>query len=743
MGNYEFCFNINGASKKFTIDNMNEVDAIIFSEITGFEWDALKDVWNGESEISFEQLFQIVKEKIGMEHLYLVDEESLYENSDLKLDPAKKRREDLIQALNKIGIYDTDKYNLLYILANSPRYKDLKVSNIFNEIVSGEEEIDGKTVTYQSETKAMTIVTEYVDENGEWKKIVIPTFAGTGDKLISWIEDARLKVTEQGIQAQRDALDYVVKRLEEYPDYDLGVCGYSKGGNIAAYVGVILQLKYPERLEKIINMDGPGFDKDFLQKNPEFAQTYEMLLKEGILEFYTPKDSFVGMMMFPEEYDSYVHYMDCDTNFVVDGHTYTTWKLDCKDQWRSSNWQPSFETASGLSETAKILRKIVQSIVNLPDDEFLSILTLLEDIVDKTSVKTLGDLGNIEKLKEVFSYYNNASWIQKANLTKLIGTILEPKTTAEFICSLAKEKANIDLDEIKPQIEEILGIIAQIEEEDAVTMLDSLFRLLEGNLIDHISEGNMLEIIKDIVDWYTKLEWKELNCFRELKNDLKDYIFENEKKGIQILLENVFKSNISSNGKVSMLCICSAMKIPTDLISAGIEIYGSIQDYFQSIVNQITKSIDKFMKLVGSSNIDVTTKDGILQFLSEVCMPGLIPFILSEILPAIKALFSMQTMVVECDTQGMNICKEYLNIAYERAKRLNERLDEFYAMLKMTQIEEYGGKMEYFSKENRLVRSNVHLKNIERIKECADRIETFMTKLEQWDLDMVKSLNDF
>src|SRR5699024_12434133 len=120
MGNYEFCFNINGASKKFTIDNMNEVDAIIFSEITGFEWDALKDVWNGESEISFEQLFQIVKEKIGMEHLYLVDEESLYENSDLKLDPAKKRREDLIQALNKIGIYDTDKYNLLYILANSP-----------------------------------------------------------------------------------------------------------------------------------------------------------------------------------------------------------------------------------------------------------------------------------------------------------------------------------------------------------------------------------------------------------------------------------------------------------------------------------------------------------------------------------------------------------------------------------------------------------------------------------------------
>ena len=51
--------------------------------------------------------------------------------------------------------------------------------------------------------------------------------------------------------------------------------------------------------------------------------------------------------------------------------------------------------------------------------------------------------------------------------------------------------------------------------------------------------------------------------------------------------------------------------------------------------------------------------------------------------------------------------------------------------------------MEYFSKENRLIRSNVHLKKIERIKECADRIETFMTKLEQWDLDMVKSLNDF
>ena len=747
MGNYDMCsqLNMDKSSKEFTIDNMNEVDAILLSEIAGLDWNVLKDELNEMGELSFEQIFQIIEEKIGMGNLYLIQDEDSIDSSNIVLAPLRKRREELVQALNQIGIYEIDKYNLLYTLAHSPRYKDLKVSSIYNKQTLGEEEIDGKTVTYQSELKAITIMSEYIDVNGETKKIMIPVFAGTGGNLISWIEDARLKVTKQGIQAQKDAQTYVTEQLEEHPDYDLGICGYSKGGNIAAYVGIKMQLEYPEKLKKIINMDGPGFDENFLQEHPEFAQTYKMLLENGILEFYTPKDSFVGMMLFPEGYDEYVHYMDCNTKFVLDGHIYTNWELDLSDRWMGSDWQPRFKTASGLSETAQILRKIVKSIVELPDDEFLSVLTLLEDIVQNTSLKTLGDFSNTEKLgevlKEVAIYYHNASWTQKVNLTKLIGTILEPKLMAEFICSLLKEKMNINLDQA--EIEELLDVIAQLEEDDAVTILDSLFRLLEGNFIDHIIEGNILEMIGDITKWYTTLEWNELNSFRVLKNNVKDCILEDGKKSIQHLLEKVLQSEANWNGKVSFICISSGTMIGMDLISAGLEIYGSIKDCFQNIANQISESVDKFMKLVGGMDIDVTTKDGILEFLSAACTPGLINYILITVFPAIKALFFRQTMAIECNISGMEDCKNDLIFAYEKAKKINEQLDNFYATLAMFQINENDDERKNFARKNRLIRSKICLKNVERIRDCADRIEKFITKLQQWDSDMVKLLGDF
>lgn len=746
MGNYGLCLNINGASKQFTLENMNEVDAILFAEIAGFEWGVFENMWNETEEISFEQLFQVVKERTGMENLRLIDE-NLDANSDLKLIQMKKQKKEMVEALNRIGIYEIDKYNLLYTLAHSPRYKDLKVSDIYNKQKSGEEIIDGKTIAYQSELKAITITTEYTDENGEIKKAIIPVFAGTGGNLSSWIEDGRLKVTEQGIQAQKDAQDYVTERLEEYLDYDLGLCGYSKGGNIAAYVGVKMQLENLGRLKKVINMDGPGFDKSFLQENPIFEQTYKKLLQEEILQIYVPKDSFVGMMMFSEEYDSYVRYMDCETNFILDGHVYTTWNLDWSNRL-TADWLPQFQTASDLSETAKILRKITQAVVDLPDDEFLSVLTLLENIVTDTSLKTLGDLSNKEKLQEVLQelsiYYNNASWIQKANLTKVIGTVLEPDMLSAFICSLSKEKWNINLDEIKPQIEELLDVVAQLKEEDAVIIMESLFQLFEGELINHINARDMSGVLSDITKWYTTLEREELESIRILKNGIKESIFGTKLEEMkQFVIEKVFQSKISWNGKLSFICFCLGVEAMIGLLNLENRFNENIQDCFQSIENQIRKSINKIMDSIKNINIDVSAKNEILQFLTVICAPGVTVQVLIGLFPLIKSFFSRQKMFIECNIVNMKECKDNLYLAYKRAMQLNERLNRFYIDLSMIQIEESDNDRERFSKKNRLMRSKVYLKDIERIKKSADRIEDFITRLQQWDLEMVNSLNSF
>lgn len=50
---------------------------------------------------------------------------------------------------------------------------------------------------------------------------------------------------------------------EKYKD-DLIIGGHSKGGNLAVYSAVFCKDSVKNRIERVINADGPGFDKSVI-----------------------------------------------------------------------------------------------------------------------------------------------------------------------------------------------------------------------------------------------------------------------------------------------------------------------------------------------------------------------------------------------------------------------------------------------------------------------------------------------
>ena len=70
--------------------------------------------------------------------------------------------------------------------------------------------------------------------------------------------------------------------------------GHSKGGNVAIYAAVTSEKKLQDRIIKVFNYDGPGFDKDFIDN----IENYDFIDK---VYTFIPQDSIIGRILEHEE----------------------------------------------------------------------------------------------------------------------------------------------------------------------------------------------------------------------------------------------------------------------------------------------------------------------------------------------------------------------------------------------------------------------------------------------------------
>ena len=77
---------------------------------------------------------------------------------------------------------------------------------------------------------------------------------------------------------------------QKYPEKKIRIGGHSKGGNVAIYSAITASKEVQDRIIKVYNYDGPGFNKDIINKYGN-----DKIISK--IETYIPQDSVVGRLL--------------------------------------------------------------------------------------------------------------------------------------------------------------------------------------------------------------------------------------------------------------------------------------------------------------------------------------------------------------------------------------------------------------------------------------------------------------
>ena len=141
---------------------------------------------------------------------------------------------------------------------------------------------------------------------------------GTDDTIVGWKEDFNIAWLPQ-IPAQKDALNYFLEAAGELQGKFVLV-GHSKGGNLVINTAVCCGDKVQQRIEKVFNFDGPGFDKAF------FENISYKSVEDRIYSFY-PEFSVVGMIFHHPKFYEIVK----SDGFAFWQHDALNWQIAGKD----------------------------------------------------------------------------------------------------------------------------------------------------------------------------------------------------------------------------------------------------------------------------------------------------------------------------------------------------------------------------------------------------------------------------
>lgn len=170
-------------------------------------------------------------------------------------------------------LWNDDKV-FLQKIGNCKRFKDIKVSDyieIFDEAAE----------------KQFAAITLWIQKNQKYI-----SFRGTDSSLVGWKEDINMGF-KKDVPSQKEAVKYLNSMAEKYKD-NLIIGGHSKGGNLAVYSAVFCKDSVKNRIERVINADGPGFDKSVI-----LTDNYKKILNK--IQTYIPQSSIVGRLLEHEE----------------------------------------------------------------------------------------------------------------------------------------------------------------------------------------------------------------------------------------------------------------------------------------------------------------------------------------------------------------------------------------------------------------------------------------------------------
>lgn len=199
------------------------------------------------------------------------------------------------------AIIPTDKIlNLLKMIANSERFKDVIVRGYVNDV----DDKAGKQ--FCAMCFDMCDNTTYV------------AFSGTDDTLVGWKESLNMSVFTP-IPSQEESVKYV-RDVANLPRRRLYLGGHSKGGNLAAYAALMSEEKIQKKIISVHSFDGPGFQKSFT-KAFEKKEIHNKIIK------ILPQCAFVGAIFEPA---GSIKYVKCTSKGAYQ-HDAFFWEVEGKE----------------------------------------------------------------------------------------------------------------------------------------------------------------------------------------------------------------------------------------------------------------------------------------------------------------------------------------------------------------------------------------------------------------------------
>jgi hypothetical protein len=223
-------------SKTFDEVPFNDVDALIFAELSYAEFDSFLSK--------------------GTMPLAMYDFGKTY-FSQVKPEDMKGR----------IRIY-REAYDLFSKVYDTIRYRNVIISN-YQNVVDDEKQFCAMTFRYP-------------------KKWVYVAFEGTDCSIIGWKEDFALSHMFP-VPSQKLAVHYLEEEVS-FLDKNVYIGGHSKGGNLALVASMYVSSFVKHRLKRVYNFDGPGL------REKEYHSLPYAKIKNKI-KMFVPSESVVGMIL--------------------------------------------------------------------------------------------------------------------------------------------------------------------------------------------------------------------------------------------------------------------------------------------------------------------------------------------------------------------------------------------------------------------------------------------------------------
>ena len=271
---------------------------------------------------------------------------------------------------------------LMKQMVQSERFKNLKLSKYKNHI------------DYEKQKQFAALHMELEDDT------IYIAFRGTDDTIVGWREDFNMSFMAP-IPSQIEAVEYINKTARDLKQ-PIRLGGHSKGGNLAIYAAVQCEADIKDKILKVYNNDGPGFNQEMMM-----SPDYQNMLNK--IKTIVPQHSVVGMLLEHEEEYAVVR----SKQIGLFQHDAMSWEV------LGSEFVYLEETTKGsqmLDDTFKAW------INNLSQEERAQFVETLFSILEATGAKTLSDLSKA-KLKKASMILKSYHAMDETTKEMLLHTI--------------------------------------------------------------------------------------------------------------------------------------------------------------------------------------------------------------------------------------------------------------------------------------------------------------------------------